>query len=49
MPEAVDRIALHLPEHVDIDRARHTDRAVPQQVPNRLQIDALGQSSAAQE
>ena len=34
--EAVGRIALHFPEHVDIDRARHTDRAVPQQILDRL-------------
>jgi hypothetical protein len=41
--EAVDRIALHLPEYVDVDRACHADRAVPQQVPDRLEVNALGE------
>jgi hypothetical protein len=42
VPEAVDCIALHFPEHVDVDRARHADRAMPQQVLDRLKINALG-------
>ena len=49
MAEPVDRIALYFPEHVDIDRADHADRAVPQQVLDRLKIDALGEQQVARE
>lgn len=43
MAEAVDRITLRFPKHVDIDCACHPDGAVPQQVVDRLKIDTLGE------